>query len=131
MSYKHNIIKERFDIQITGDNRTFKAEFQLDRNAKYLIGLAITSDRDDMLFYRGSQKIELNDSQLFPERFESRLLMSGLNVPPDNRMITLGEIPTGNGKLEVLFNDTESPVIAFEEYRVSFYAFTVDKLENI
>lgn len=125
MSYKHNIIKERFDIQITGENRTFKAEFQLDKNAKFLLGIAVTSDRDDMLFYRGSQKIQVNDQELFPENFESRLLMSGLNVPPDNRMITLDEIPTGSGRFEILFRDTESSVIEFNEYRVSFYTFCV------
>lgn len=130
MSFKHNLIKERFDINVTTAGNTFKGEFELDKNANYLIGIAITSDRDDLLFYRGSQKILLNDMELFPEDFESRLLLSGLNVSPDERMITLGKLPTGNGKLDIAFKDTNHPDTTFTPYRVSFYAFSVVKLDN-
>lgn len=130
MSFKHNLIKERFDINVATAGNTFKGEFELDKNANFLLGIAITSDRDDLLFYRGSQKILLNDMELFPEDFESRLLLSGLNVSPDERMITLGKLPTGNGKLDISFKDTNHPETTFTPYRVSFYAFSVVKLDN-
>ena len=130
MNFKHNLIKERFDINVTSSGSVFKGEFELDKNANYLIGIAITSDHDDLLFYRGSQKILLNDMELFPEDFESRLLLSGLNVAPDERMITLGTLPTGNGKLDIAFKDFENPETTFTPYRVSFYAFSIVKLET-
>jgi hypothetical protein len=125
MSFKHHLIKERFDISVTSADASFKGEFELDKNANYLLGIAITSDRDDLLFYRGSQKMLLNDIELFPEGFESKLLMSGLNVAPDQRMITLGEIATGNGKLDVLYKDTTHPNATFTPYRITIYAFSV------
>lgn len=125
MSYKHNLIKERFDVQITAENQTFKQEFELDKNANYLIGIALTSNRDDLMFYRGSQKILLNDMELFPEGFESKLLMSGLNVAPDNRLITLGELSTGNGKIEIAYTDKTHELIKFSPYRVTIYTFSV------
>ena len=125
MSYKHHLIKERFDITVTSPGASFRGEFELDKNANYLLGISLTSDREDLLFYRGSQKIQLNDTELFPERFESKLLMSGLNVAPDNRMITLGELPTGNGKLDVLYQDSEHTYTSFAPYRVTIYAFSV------
>ncbi|MBI1836444.1 MAG: hypothetical protein HYR91_04175 [Flavobacteriia bacterium] len=125
MSYKHNLIKERFDVQITAENQTFKQEFELDKNANYLIGIALTSSRDDLMFYRGSQKILLNDMELFPEGFESKLLMSGLNVAPDNRLITLGELGTGNGKIEIAYTDKAHELIKFVPYRVTIYTFSV------
>lgn len=130
MSYKHNIIKERFDLKVTAPNQIFKAEFELDKNANFVIGLAITSDRDDLLFYRGSQKIQLNDKELFPEDFESRLLMSGINVSPNNRMIKVGELDTGNGRIEVWFKDQDHSNVKFTPYRVTFYTFSlVDKAD--
>ena len=130
MSYKHNIIKERFDLKVTAPNQIFKTEFELDKNANFVIGLAITSDRDDLLFYRGSQKIQLNDKELFPEDFESRLLMSGINVSPNNRMIKVGELDVGNGRLEVWFKDQDHANVKFTPYRVTIYTFSlVDKAD--
>jgi hypothetical protein len=125
MSYKHNIIKERFDILVTSSDDSFRGEFELDKHANYLLGIAITSDKEEQLFYRGTQKIQLNDIELFPEGFESKLLLSGLNVAPDNRMITVGELPTGNGKLDVLYKDTSVTGMVFVPYRVSIYTFSI------
>lgn len=130
MSYKHNIIKERFDLTITEANQVFRGEFELDKNANFLLGILITSDRDDLLFYRGSQKVQFNDSELFPEGFESKLLMAGINVSPNRRMVKVGSIPVGNGKLDVSFKDIDHPSATFENYRVSFYAFSIVNNEN-
>lgn len=130
MSYKHEIIKERFDLKVETANSTVKATFELDKHAKYMQGILITSDRDELLFYRGSQKIQLNDSELFPEYFESRLLMAGLNVAPDDRPITLGNVSTGNGRLEVTYTDKEHSNTTFAPYRISFYTFSVVDLTN-
>jgi len=125
MSYKHNIIKERFDLKVIEPNQVFKAEFELDKNANFVIGIGITSDRDDLLFYRGTQKIQLNDKELFPENFESRLLMSGINVSPNNRMIKIGDIESGNGRLEIWFKDQDHSNARFTPYRVTFYTYSI------
>ncbi|MBL4862836.1 MAG: hypothetical protein JKY09_07465 [Crocinitomicaceae bacterium] len=130
MSYKHNIIKERFDIKVTEANGVFKGEFELDKNANYVTGIILTSDKDDLLFYRGSQKIQINDRELFPEDFESRLLMAGLNVAPDNRAITIGDIESGNGRVEMWFKDTDHGAAKFAPYRVSIYIFSLVDLSN-
>ena len=124
MSYKHNIIKERFDITVSSPNEVFKGDFELDKNAKIVYGIALTTDREDLLFHRGSQKIQLNDSELFPENFESKLLMTGLNVSPNSRMIKVGNVKSGNGKLEVWYRDTDGGSARFTPYRVTIYVFS-------
>jgi len=130
MSYKHNIIKERFDLQITAANETKKGEFELDKNADILFGVAITSDNEELLFYRGSQKMQVNDKELFPEDFESKLLMTGLCVSPNNRMIKVGMVKSGNGMVEVWFKDTNHPKTKFSPYRVTFYFFSKVKCDH-
>ena len=129
MSYKHNIIKERFDLQITSANETKKGEFELDKNAEVVFGVAITTDKEEHLFYRGSQKMQINDQELFPEDFESKLLMTGLSVSPNNRMIKVGDVNSGNGLVEVWFKDTNHPKVAFAPYRVTFYIFSKVKCD--
>lgn len=120
----YKIIKERFDLNAV-EGQTVKAQFELDSNARFLLGIVITSDRDDLLFYRGSQKIQINDRELFPDNYESKLLIPGLNVALDDRFATVGPIPTGNGKLDVWFKDSLHPLWGFAAYRVSVYAFSV------
>ena len=123
MNFNRHLIKERFDLPILTSGNSFRGEFELDKNANFLIGIAITSDREELLYYRGSQKIQLNDIELFPEGFESKLLLSGLNVPPDQRMFTLGNIATGNGKIDILYKDTDLTGIVFVPYRITIYTF--------
>lgn len=124
MNYKHNIIKERFDIKIKEAGQGYKGEFELDKNACIITAIALTSDRDDLLFYRGTQKIQLNDQELFPEDFESKLLMSGLNVAPNQRAVSIGDLPAGNGKLDVYYTDTDHVAASFTPYRVTIYVFS-------
>lgn len=124
MSYKHNIIKERFDLLITRQNATTKGEFELDRNAEFLYGVAVSSDNDELVYHRGSQKIQLNDQELFPDQFESKMLMSGLSVPPNQRMARVGMVRKGNGRIDVWFTDEDHPAAQFTPYRVSFYFFS-------
>ncbi|MBL4898589.1 MAG: hypothetical protein JKX76_02955 [Colwellia sp.] len=126
------ILKERFDIQVTAPDETFSnPEFEVDKNASKIIGIQITSDRDDLLFYRGSQRLKINDNEILPEGFESKLLMTGLNVPPNTRMYDLGELDPGNGMVEVRYKDSKHSKMPFEPYRVSFYVFSkVDQNDN-
>lgn len=125
MYYEFHTIKERFDIKITTANQTHKGSFELNKNALFLIGISITSDREDILFYRGSQKIQVNEVELFPENFESKLLLSGLNVQPNQRVVDLGMFPVGNGRLEIWYKDTPHPQIGFVPFRVSYYAYSI------
>jgi len=127
MSYKHELIKERFDLEITEENGQKKGEFQIDRNAATIFGISLTSNFEELLYYRGSQKIQINDQELFPENFESKLLMSSLSVPPNQRVVKVGNITAGNGKLEIWFKDTENDKGTFEAYTVSIYVFSKPK----
>jgi hypothetical protein len=124
MNYKHDIIKERFDILIDTPNETKKVEFELDHNAEFMFGVTVTSNNEEQLYYRGSQKMQLNDQELFPEDFESKLLMSGLAVSPNNRMVKVGDVKTGNNKIEIWFKDENYPNLKFTPYRVSYYFFS-------
>ncbi len=124
MSYKHNIIKERFDMQIANQNQVVKKQFELDKNADLLFGVAITSDKEEHLYYRGSQKMQVNDQELFPEDFESKLLMTGLGVSPNERMVKVGLVESGNGLVEIWFKDEDHPAVKFVPYRVTFYFFS-------
>ena len=94
-------------------------KFDLDKNVKVVRGIMMSSDRPNLLFYRGSQRIEISGEELFPEDFESKMFMSGLSVAPDDKYKTLGNgVVAGNGELKIQYKDTINPTAPFVAYKV-------------
>lgn len=114
-------IKKRYDIDVTTANVIHTKTFELDKTVTAIHGIIFTSDRDDLMYYRGSAKIEINSDEIFPEGYETKLLMSGLNVSPNDRYYNLGGVPPGNFKVKVEYKDTPDTRLQYVTYRVSIY----------
>jgi len=114
-------IKKRYDIDVTSANELHTKTFELDKTVEKIHGVLFSSDRDDLMYYRGSGKIEINSEEIFPEGYETKLLMSGLNVSPNDRYYNLGGVPPGNFKVKVDYRDTPDTRLLFAPYRVSIY----------
>jgi hypothetical protein len=117
----NKIVKKRFDIDITSSNQTLSKTFDLDKDITSIKGVLITSDRDDLLYYRGSQRIEISKEEFFPENYESKLLMSGISVSPRERYYDLGNVNPGNRSIRVDYKDLQHALAPFTPYRVSYY----------
>jgi hypothetical protein len=114
-------VKKRYDIEITEQNGIHSKVFELDKTITKIHGLLFTSDRDDQLYYRGTAKIEINRQEVFPEGYETKLLMTGLNVSPNDRYYSLGGLEPGNGKVKVDYKDNDDNRLPYMNYRVSIY----------
>ena len=114
-------IKKRYDIDVTGANAIHSKTFELDKNVEKVHGILFASDRDDLMYYRGSNKVEINSDEIFPEGYETKLLMSGLNVSPNDRFYNLGGVLPGNFKVKVEYKDINDSRLAFVPYRISIY----------
>ncbi|GGA89981.1 hypothetical protein [Puia dinghuensis] len=117
--YTH--VKKRFDLQVVAAGGSYSQTFELDKTITRINGLLFTSDRDDLLYYRGSQRVEINKEEIFPQEYESKLLMSGINVSPNDRYYNLGGIPPGNGQVKIDYIDTNYDAAPFTAYRVTVY----------
>ena len=116
-----DIVEKRFDIQVTQKGQTVTGKFELDKTVKVIKGLKVTSDREDLLFYRGSQKVEINGKERFEENYESKNLQSSLNVDVNNRYKDMKDTEPGNGLVVITYIDNQHPLYAFSPYRVSLY----------
>jgi hypothetical protein len=114
-------VKKRYDIDVTAANALHTKTFELDKTVEKVHGILFTSDRDDLTYYRGSGKVEINSDEIFPEGYETKLLMSGLNVSPNDRYYNLGGVLPGNFKVKVEYKDTADARLQFVPYRVSIY----------
>jgi hypothetical protein len=118
------ITRKRFDINIVNEGKKHSKTFELDKTSKFIKGIIFTSDREDLMFYRGSLRLEINGKELFPEKYESKLLMTSLNVEANKRYYNLSEVMVGNGIIKLDYQDDGNPNIPFEPYRVSLYLET-------
>lgn len=113
-------VYKRFDLKVNEAVKTVSQSFELDKNIVAVKGLYITADRRDLLYFRGSQRIEINKDELFPEDYLSELLMSGLNVPVNARYYDLGTVDPGNKIVKMDFKDSNTGLV-FAPYTVSLF----------
>lgn len=114
-------VKKRFDILVTAANTIQSKVFELDKDILSIKGILVTADKDELLYYRGTQKIEINKEEFFPDNYESKLLMSGVNVAPNQKYYDIGSVPPGNGQIKVDYTYTDDGRTVFAPYRVSIY----------
>lgn len=113
------VVDKVYSFLVDGAATSYTKKFDLDKNVKLVHGILLSSDLPNMLFYRGSQRIEINGDELFPEDYESKLLMSGLSVPPNEKFRKLGNgVVSGNGEVKMQYKDTDNPNAGFTSYRV-------------
>jgi hypothetical protein len=115
------IVKKRFDVAITAPDKVYSQSFELDKTITFIKGILLTADKEDLLYYRGSQKIEVNKQEIFPEDYASKLLMTGINISPNQRYYDTGNLPVGNGIVKIEYKDQNDTRLAFEQYRISIY----------
>lgn len=113
-------IKEKpFSFLVTTPDDVVTKKFNLDKNVVRVLGLAISSDYPQLLFYRGTQKIEINGEEFFEEDHESKMLMRGL---AEKKFIELGNgVFPGNGEVKIVYRDTNNTNAAFQPYKVTLY----------
>ena len=114
-------VKKWFDIDVITAGAVTSKTFEFDKNVVAVHGVLLTSNRDDLMYYRGSAKVEINSDEIFPEGYESKLLMTGLNVSVNDRYCNLGGAPPGNFKVKVDYSDTADARLPFTNYRVRIY----------
>ena len=116
---ENRLVDKIFTFLVDAEGQPVNKKFDLDKNVKVVHGIAISSDRPNLLFYRGSQRIELSGDELFPEDYESKMFMSGMAVAPDDKYKTLGNgVVAGNGELKIQFKDSENVNAPFAAYKV-------------
>jgi hypothetical protein len=114
------LLRKRFDLDITTPLLTVREEFELDKHSKRVVGILVTSDRDEMIFHRGTIGVILSGEEVIPDGHHTKLLLSGLGVAPDERFLSLDLLP-GNGVLKVAYTDNIHLAQAFVAHSVHVY----------
>ena len=116
---ENRIVEKVFSFVADTEGESYNRKFDLDKNVSQVRGILMSSDKPNMLFYRGSQRIEISGDEIFPEDYESKILMSGIAVPPDQKFRSLGNgVVAGNGLVKIQYRDNINPSAVFTAYKV-------------
>lgn len=114
-------VYKRYDLpEITNEAQEEKKTFELDANSVRLVGMAMTSNNDNLLFNRGTVGLELNGHEITPDEFHAKFLMSGLSVKPDSRFLST-DLSVGNLQLKVTYKDNAHPTVVHSNYKPYLY----------
>lgn len=128
MKLDYKII-EHFVLNVTEANKTVSDEFSINDTSKKVIGIQLSSDREDLLHARGTVRIDLSGNELFPEGHEGKMLMASIHVNPNKRMYQIDE-EIGNGKVKIQYTDTNHSRTTFSPYQVILYVESIIPCEN-
>lgn len=110
---------KEFDVTVSAEGETVKKTFEVDKSVKNVQFVSIVSNRPDLVYYRGSLRLEINKEEIFPEGFSACRLVSSPNVKPDERRWPLGEFPSGNGLIKIEYTDAPDGRTVFAPYIVT------------
>ncbi|MCU0430708.1 MAG: hypothetical protein MUF42_12155 [Cytophagaceae bacterium] len=107
-------------VEVTTPDQAYTKQIILDKNIASVIGIVMICSHPQLLFYRGSQKIDINGNEIIPEDFDSMLLMSGgIGVSPNDKFKELEHpVPAGNGEVKLIYKDSANALVAFAPYKV-------------
>jgi hypothetical protein len=108
METKTREIRKTFSFRVDQANKVYTPlNWELPKKTKYVRGIQLTSDFPNKLYYRGAQKIEIGGDELFPEGFDSKILISSISVAPRERFFELGDVLPGDLSVKVRFEDND------------------------
>jgi hypothetical protein len=107
-----------FTINVTSSGEQIKKTFEVDKSVINAQAVALTSSREELLYYRGSFKLEINKDEIFSEDTSAKKIYALPSVDANNRSYRIGTIPIGNGLINFNYKDTDDGRTAFTPYSV-------------
>ncbi len=108
-----------FDVQVTAAGQTVRKTFELDKSVKVITHYTILSNREDLTYYRGSFRLEINKDEVAPEGYSVKKVMCWPSVSADARLKSIGRRDTGNGQIDFEYTDTNDGLTVFQPYKVT------------
>ncbi len=101
-------IRKTFSFLVNQANKPYApVKWELPKKTAFVKGIQLTSDFPAKLYYRGTQKVEIGGEELFPEGFDSKILVSSIAVAPRERFFELGQVLPGDLSVKIRYEDTD------------------------
>jgi hypothetical protein len=115
------IIYQNIKASIVADDTTVRQNTAvIDSRAKEILGLGIFSKRLDQVDLRGSFKLDLGGSPVFPENTDAKMFTTNASVPVKDKFFMFHEpLAVGNAAVDWLYNCKANALQAFVAHDVT------------
>ncbi len=112
-----------FTINITAAGITVTGEYEIDDDVTKVKGFWLSSDREDLLFYRGTLYLKFNGAEWVEAGTQAKNFMNSSNVDYWLRMWPFGDgtADPGDQEMAVDYTDNDHPNTVFEPYSVHVF----------
>jgi len=107
------------DVQIATAGQTAKKTVELDKSVKAITHYTVYSNRDDLAYYRGTFRMEINKDEIIPDGYSTKKIMCWPTVSAEQRLKPIGKCPTGNGLVTFEYTDSNDGLTTFQPYTVT------------
>ena len=108
-----------FNLQITDAGKTVKKTFEVDKSVVLIQAVMLTSNREELMYCRGTLRLEINKDEIFTEDTPVKKIYALPSVDANHRPYRIGNISTGNGLITFEYTDSEDSRTVFAPYTVS------------
>jgi hypothetical protein len=113
------LFSKDFEVQISAAGQSVKKIFELDKSMKTVTHYTILSNREDLLYYRGSFGLEINKDEIVAEGYSVKKVVCWPSVPADSRLKSIGKLEVGSGLINFQYSDTADGLTTFQPYTVT------------
>lgn len=106
-----------FRVAVSGE--TVTTTEQLDKSIKNVTSILLTSNYEDLLYTRGTLRLEVNKEEVFPDNTDSKRFTTSFNVPSNQKPYKFSTpLRSGNGIVKVTYVDVPDGRTVFAPYWV-------------
>lgn len=118
------LIEDFFEFTVNAEGETVDSEFTLPSTFKNVQDILLTSNRKDLLAFRGKFSMFIGGKEIFAKNYRAELVMSGFHVSPNEKwrkLLKVEDLDKTGDQIDLSYTDDSSGSGTFASYKVFLY----------
>ena len=118
------LVEDFFELDVTAAGATVEETFTLPSIFKSVDDMLLTSNRKDLLAFRGKFRMSIGDQEIFTKNYRAELVMPGFHVSPDQKwrkLLQIADLEKSGNQIEFSYTDDTNGTGTFAPHKVYLY----------
>lgn len=121
---EQRLVEDIFELEVATAGQTVEETFTLTSIFKTVEDMLLTSNRKDLLAFRGKFGMTIGDNQLFTKNYRAELVMPGFHVAPNNKwrkLLSISDLEDTGDTIDFTYTDDANGSGVFAPYTVYLF----------
>ena len=118
------LIEDFFEFTVNTAGETVNSEFTLPSTFKNVQDMLLTSNRKDLLAFRGKFSMFIGGKEIFARDYRAELVMAGFHVSPNEKwrkLLKVEDLDKTGDQIDFTYTDDATGSGDFASYKVYLY----------